>query len=398
MARVIPRARMLASLASAFRVHPAVALIGPRQSGKTTLARTLAAGRRAEIFDLEHPLDVRRLAAPLQALAGLSGLVVIDEIQRRPDLFELLRVLIDRPRRKARFLVLGSASPPLMADVSESLAGRIGFVELEGFLVDEVGAGRRDRVWLRGGLPRAFLASSDGTSVAWRENYIRAVLERDIPQLGIGVPAEALRRFWTMVAHYHGQVWNAAEFARAIGASENTARRYLDILAGAFVVRVLRPWHENLKKRQVKAPKVYVRDTGLLHALLGITTWRELLGHPKVGGSWEGLAINHVAAAFGTRETYFWATHAGAELDLFVPFRGRRYGFECKFQDAPGMTRSMHAALADLSLDHLWVVYPGPSRYEIDRKVTAVPLSEVMALVTSLAQGRKPRALPTPSV
>jgi hypothetical protein len=385
MACVIPRARTLANLARAFRVHPAVALVGPRQSGKTTLARTLAAGRRSEIFDLEHPVDVRRLAAPLQALAGLSGLVVIDEIQRRPDLFELLRVLIDRPRPKARFLVLGSASPHLMARVSESLTGRIGFVELEGFLVDEVGAAKRDRVWLRGGLPRAFLASGDGASLDWRQDYIRTVLERDIPQLGIGVPAEALRRFWTMVAHYHGQVWNAAEFARAIGASENTARRYLDILAGAFVVRVLHPWHENLKKRQVKAPKLYVRDTGLLHALLGIASRRELLGHPKVGSSWEGLAISHVAAAFRTRETYFWATHAGAELDLFVPIRGKRYGFECKFQDAPGMTRSMHAALSDLSLDHLWVVYPGPSRYEIDRNVTAIPLSEVMALVTSLS-------------
>ena len=394
---MISRARISAALERAFRVHPAVALVGPRQAGKTTMARTLAAGGRAEIFDLEHPVDIRRLAAPLQVLAGLSGLVVIDEIQRRPDLFELLRVLIDRPRRKARFLVLGSASPQLIAGISESLAGRIGFVELEGFLLDEVGAGKRDRLWLRGGLPRAFLSSSDAASLDWREHYIRAVLERDIPQLGIGVPAEALRRFWTMVAHYHGQVWNAAEFARAIGASENTARRYLDILAGAFVVRVLHPWHENLKKRQVKAPKVYVRDTGLLHALLGVATRRELLGHPKVGASWEGLAVSHVAAAFRTRETYFWATHAGAELDLLVPVRAKRYGFECKFQDAPGMTRSMHAALSDLALDHLWVVYPGPSRYEIHRKVTAVPLSEVMGLATSLAQGRTPRARPVGS-
>jgi len=385
---VIPRARIQAELAAAFRVHPAVALVGPRQVGKTTLARTVAAGRPAETFDLEHPVDARRLETPLQALDSLSGLVVIDEIQRRPDLFELLRVLIDRPGRTARFLVLGSASPHLMAGVSESLAGRIGFVELEGFLIDEVGAARGDRLWLRGGLPRAFLAPADAASLAWREAYIRTIVERDIPQLGIGIPAEALRRFWTMVAHYHGQVWNSAEFARAIGASENTARRYLDVMAGAFVVRVLRPWHENLKKRQVKAPKVYVRDSGLLHALLGITTRRELLGHPKVGASWEGLAIGHVVAAFRTREPYFWATHAGAELDLFVPFRGRRYGFECKFQDAPGMTRSMHVALSDLSLDHLWVVYPGPSRYEIDRKVTAIPLAAVMTLPASLARRR----------
>jgi hypothetical protein len=298
-------------------------------------------------------------------------------------------VLIDRPRRTARFLVLGSASPGLVAGVSESLAGRVGFVDLEGFLIDEVGAAKRDRLWLRGGLPRAFLALSDAASFAWREDYIRAVVERDIPQLGIGVPAEALRRFWTMVAHYHGQVWNAAEFARAIGSSENTARRYLDILAGAFAVRVLRPWHENLKKRQVKAPKIYVRDSGLLHALLGIATRRELLGHPKVGASWEGLAVNHVAAAFGTREAYFWATHAGAELDLFVPFRGKRYGFECKFQDAPGMTRSMHAALSDLSLDHLWVIYPGHAEYPIDTNVTAVPLSTIVPLAADLVRGRK---------
>jgi hypothetical protein len=388
---VIPRVGARSALAKAFRVHPAVALVGPRQSGKTTLARAFAAGRRAETFDLEHPLDLRRLAAPLQALEGLSGLVVIDEIQRRPDLFELLRVLIDRPRRRARFLVLGSASPDLVAGASESLAGRIGFVDLEGLLVDEVGAAKRDRLWLRGGLPRAFLAASDAASMLWREDYIRAVLERDIPHLGIGVPAETLRRFWTMVAHYHGQVWNAAEFARALGSSENTARRYLDILSGAFAVRVLRPWHENLKKRQVKAPKIYVRDSGLLHALLGVTTWRELLGHPKIGASWEGLAVSHVAAAFGTRETYFWATHGGAELDLFVPFRGRRYGFECKRQDAPGMTRSMRAALSDLSLDQLWVVYPGTARYAIDRDVTAVPLAEVGALVTGLVRGRKLR-------
>lgn len=385
---MIERARTTALIARAFRVHPAVALVGPRQSGKTTMARALAAGRRSEVFDLENPRDIRRLAAPLEALERLEGLVVIDEIQRRPDLFELLRVLIDRPRRKARFLVLGSASPDLMKGTSESLAGRIGFVDLEGFLLDEAGPERRDRLWLRGGLPRAFLASSDGASVAWRQDFIRTFLERDIPQLGIGVPAEALRRFWTMVAHYHGQVWNAAEFARSIGASENTARRYLDILAGSFVVRVLPPWHENLKKRQVKAPKIYVRDAGLLHALLGIASRRDLLGHPKAGASWEGFAVSHLVAAFRTREAYFWATHAGAELDLLIPFRGRRYGFECKFQDAPGMTRSMHAALSDLSLEHLWVIYPGPTRYEIHDRVTALPVADVMALPETLGSSR----------
>jgi predicted AAA+ superfamily ATPase len=385
---VIARIRALAGIAAAFRVHPVVALVGPRQSGKTTLARALAVGRRAEVFDLEHPVDVRRLAAPLQALERLSGLVVIDEIQRRPDLFELLRVLVDRPGRKARFLVLGSASPDLVKGASESLAGRVGFVDLEGFLLDEVGPEKQERLWLRGGLPRAYLASGDAASMAWRESFIRTFLERDIPQLGITVPSEALRRFWTMVAHYHGQVWNAAEFARSIGAAENTARRYLDILAGSFAARVLQPWHENLKKRQVKAPKVYVRDTGLLHALLGLASRRDLLGHPKAGASWEGFAVNHVVAAFRAREAYFWATHAGAELDVFLPWRGRRYGFECKFQDAPGMTRSMHVALADLSLDHLWVVYPGSARYEIHDRVTALPLSAVLPLAASLARQR----------
>ena len=383
---MITRSRAEADLSRAFRTHPAVALVGPRQCGKTTLARAFAVGHRSHIFDLEHPVDVRRLAAPLQVLEPLSGLIVIDEIQRRPDLFELLRVLIDRPRRRARFLVLGPASSALTTGVSESLAGRIGVVELGGLGLDDVGEARRDRLWLRGGFPRAFLASNDIVSLAWREDFIRTFLERDIPQLGIKVPAEALRRFWTMVAHSHGQVWNAAEFARSIGASENTARGYLDILAGSSVARVLPPWHENLKKRQVKAPKVYVRDSGLLHALLGIGSRHDLVGHPKVGASWEGLAADQIAATFPTREAYFWATHAGAELDLFIPFRGKRFGFECRFQDAPGMTRSMHAALSDLRLDHLWVVYPGRDRYDIDAKVTALPLSAVMPLVASLVR------------
>lgn len=388
---MIARVRALADIADAFRIHPVVALVGPRQSGKTTLARVLATGRRAEIFDLEHPVDRRRLAAPLQALERLSGLVVIDEIQRRPDLFELLRVLVDRPRRKARFLVLGSASPNLIKGASESLAGRVGFVDLEGFLLDEVGSEKQERLWLRGGLPRAYLAVGEAGSMNWRESFIRTFLERDIPQLGITVPSEALRRFWTMVAHYHGQVWNAAEFARSIGAAENTARRYLDILAGSYAARVLQPWHENLKKRQVKAPKVYVRDSGVLHALLGLTSRSDLLGHPKAGASWEGFAINHVVAAFRTREAYFWATHAGAELDVYLPWRGGRYGFECKFQDAPGMTRSMHVAMADLSLDHLWVVYPGSTQYEIHERVTALPLSAVLPLAASLARQRTAR-------
>ena len=392
MIGVIPRTRALSAVARAFRVHPAVALVGPRQSGKTTLARALAAGRRSETFDLEHPRDLRRLAAPIEALAGLSGLVVLDEIQRRPDLLELLRVLIDRPRSTARFLVLGSASPALVTGVSESLAGRIGFVDLEGLLLDEVGAARRDRLWLRGGLPRAFLASSEAASLAWRDDYIRAVLERDIPQLGVGVPAEALRRFWTMVAHYHGQVWNAAEFARAIGSSENTARRYLDILAGAFVVRVLRPWHENLKKRQVKSPKVYLRDSGLLHELLAIRSQKDLLSHPKCGASWEGYALEETLKIVEPEAAYFWATHQGAELDLLLFHRGERYGIEVKRQDAPQLTASMRVALRDLRLKHLTVLYPGARPYTLAERVTVVPLTALAeGTPEALGLGRSPK-------
>jgi uncharacterized protein len=378
---MIPRPHPIQEIKASFRVHPVTALLGPRQCGKTTLARFMAEQEPSTFFDLENPVDIQRLSVPMQTLKDLSGLVIIDEVQRKPELFDLLRVLVDRPEHHSRFLLLGSASPHLIKGVSESLAGRIGFVDLAGFKLWEVGGQNRDRLWMRGGLPRAFLADSDDESLRWRESFIRTFLERDIPQFGINIPAETLRRFWTMVAHYHGQVWNAAEFARSLGTAENTARRYLDILAGAYMVRVLPPWFENLKKRQVKAPKIYIRDSGLFHSLLQISSLSDLQGNPKVGASWESFALEHVVEAFRVRDVYFWATHAGAELDLMVQVKGKRYGFEFKYTDAPGRKRSMHIAIEDLRLEHLWVIYPGDQKYTLDDRITAIPMEEALSLL-----------------
>ncbi len=337
----------------------------------------MAKDHACTFFDLEDPADQQQLNTPQLTLGRLSDLVIIDEIQRKPQLFEILRVLADRPDSTTRFLILGSASPDLMKGASESLAGRIGFVDLSGLDLSETGYDTRDQLWSRGGFPRSFLSLDDKASSHWREAFLRTFLERDIPQFGISIPAESLRRFWTMVAHYHGQIWNAAEFARSLGTSENTARRYLDILAGSYMVRVLPPWFENLKKRQVKAPKVYIRDSGILHALLQLPTLQTLMGHPKLGASWEGFALEQVLQAINTRDAYYWATHAGAELDLLVFQSGKRLGFEFKFSDAPSMTRSMHVALQDLTLDHLWVIYPGTKSFPLHEKVTAMPLSDV---------------------
>ncbi len=367
-----------------FRVHPAVAIEGPRQCGKTTLAR-MVAGACATYFDLESNVDRRKLETPEQTLAPLKGLVVIDEAQRMPEIFPPLRVLLDRADATTRFLLTGSASPSLIRGLSESLAGRIGVVDLSGFDLRETGGAHMRTLWMRGGFPRSFLAPDDGSSGDWRSAFVRTFLERDLPQLGITVPAATLRRFWTMIAHYHGQLWNAAEFARSLGADEKTARRYLDILAGSFVVRVLPPWFENIKKRQVKAPKIYVRDSGLLHNLLGLATAHDLDGHPKLGASWEGFVIEQLIAALHTRDAYYWATQNGAELDLLVLARGKRHGFEIKYADAPGTTKSMHIAVHDLGLEHLWVVYPGSERYQIHERITVVPASEIPALAKDLA-------------
>jgi predicted AAA+ superfamily ATPase len=380
---MIPRPEPIRQIEKSFKVHPVTALLGPRQCGKTTLARFIAEHEPATFFDLENPVDIQRLTVPMQALKDLSGLVILDEIQRKPELFELLRVLVDRPDPNTRFLLLGSASPHLMKGVSESLAGRIGFVDLAGFQLWEVGEQYRDSLWIRGGFPRAFLTDSDSLSTQWRESFIRTFLERDIPQLGISIAAETLRRFWTMVAHYHGQVWNAAEFARAMGTAENTARRYLDILAGAYMIRVVPPWFENLKKRQVKAPKIYIRDSGLFHSLLHVSTLADLQGHPKIGASWEGFVLEHIVQFFGIRDAYFWATHAGAELDLMVTIAGKRHGFEIKYADAPGRKRSMHIAIEDLGLEHLWVIYPGDQKYSLDSNITVLPLEEMSTIANA---------------
>lgn len=380
---MIPRPRALERIAGVFRTHPIAALLGPRQCGKTTLARVIAEGEPSTYLDLENPVDVRRLSAPMATLEELFGLVVIDEVQRRPDLFELLRVLVDRPKNPGRFLLLGSASPHLVKGVSESLAGRVGFIDLSGFDLREVGTKHRTRLWLRGGFPRSFLAVDESASMAWRDDFVRTFLERDIPQLGISIPAETMRRFWTMIAHFHGQVWNAAQLARSLGTSENTVRRYLDILAGAYMIRILPPWFENLRKRQVKAPKIYVRDSGLLHALLQLRTLADLQSHPKLGASWEGFALEQVIGTLESRDTYFWATHAGAELDLLVRVGGKHYGFEFKYADAPGGSRSMNVAVHDLRLEHLWVVYPGLQEYSLDAKISVIPIDSVPNLVNT---------------
>jgi len=378
---MVKRPQALSQIRRALKRSRVVALIGSRQCGKTTLARQIVSPDSLNYFDLEDPAGLARLAEPMTALAGLRGVVVIDEIQRRPDLFPVLRVLADRRPLPARFLILGSASPDLLRQSSESLAGRLEIVPLSGFSLAEVGARAVTRHWHRGGFPLAYLARSQADSLAWRRQFIQTFLERDLPQLGVAISAPALLRFWTMLAHYHGQIWNAAEPARSLGLSEPTVRRYLDLLTGLFMVRQLQPWHENLKKRQVKAPKVYVRDSGLLHQLLGMRTDAGLLAHPKCGASWEGYAIEETIKIVQPDEAYFWATHTGAELDLLLFKGGQRFGVEVKRADAPTLTPSMRIALADLRLDGLAVLYPGKMRYALANRVEAVP-------ITTLAQGR----------
>jgi hypothetical protein len=348
----------------------------------------LAAQRPATYLDLESTADRNRLQNPELALGSLSGLVVIDEIQVLPELFRTLRVLVDRPTTRARFLILSSASPQIVRGVTETLAGRVEFVDLAGFDLEEVGNDSLDRLWLRGGFPRSFLAASEADSLAWREGFIRTFLERDIPQLGISIPAAAMRRFWTMLAHYHGQTWNASELARSMGLTDKTVRGYLDLLTGTFMMRQLQPWFENVSKRQVKAPKVYLRDSGLLHSLLSIESRDTLLAHPRVGASWEGFAIEQVLRVLQPAAAYFWATHGGAEVDLFIPRGGCRLGFEIKFNEAPAVTRSMRTAVADLRLDQLWVVCPTRERYPLDERITVLPAHEVAMLPELLGAWR----------
>lgn len=374
---MIARETDLGLVRTAVRRSRVVALLGPRQCGKTTLARGFVAADSPNYFDLEDPASLARLTEPETALRPLRGLVVIDEVQRRPDLFPLLRVLADRRPLPARFLILGSAAPQLLRQSAETLAGRIETVQLEGFRLADLGAAAQGRHWLRGGFPLAFTARSEADSFAWRQQFLQTFLERDLPQLGVGVAAPALRRFWSMLAHYHGQIWNAADPARALGVNESTVRRYLDLMTGVFMVRQLPPWFENIGKRQVKAPKIYVRDSGLLHALLGLGTLRDLEHHPKLGASWEGYAVEEVLKALRPDDAYYWATHNGAEIDLVLFKGGKRIGVECKRADAPTFTPSMRIALADLKLDQLMVVYPGERRYRLEGRVEVLPLKEL---------------------
>jgi predicted AAA+ superfamily ATPase len=381
---MIRRSSILASLHNALARSRVVVLVGPRQSGKTTLARELLEEDSVNYFDLEDPASLARLDEPMTALRPLKGMVVIDEIQRRPDLFPVLRVLADRRNTPTRFLILGSASGNLMRQTSESLAGRMERIAIGGFSLAELGSEAEQQLWLRGGLPLSFLAESDVNSITWRKNFIQTLLERDFPQWGVRVAATALQRFWTMVAHYHGQIWNSAEPARALGVSESTTRRYLDLLTDAFMINQLQPFHANLKKRQVKSPKIYVRDSGLLHQLLGIDSMKSLFSHPKVGASWEGFVIEQLLKTEPHDELFFWATHQGAEIDLILRRGDALYGVECKRTDAPRITPSIRIALDDLNLKHLFVIYPGIQQYALASQVDVVPLQTISKGVSLL--------------
>jgi uncharacterized protein len=364
---------------TALRRSRAVVLLGPRQVGKTTLARSFVPAGSSHYFDLEDPTVEASFVAPMTLLGSLRGLVVIDEVQRAPELFKVLRVLLDREDTPAQFLLLGSASPALLRQTTESLAGRVEVIEVSGFTMEDVGPQQQEALWWRGGYPRSFLAANDGDSRQWRRDFMRLVVERDMPQLGIQVAAPAMQRFWAMLAHFHGQVWNAADLARSLGVNESTVRRYLDWLTQFYMVRQLQPWFENLGKRQVKAPKVYFRDTGLLHEQLGIHDPTALLRHPRSGASWEGFALEQVLQLAAPDEAYFWATHAGAELDLLMLKDGRRVGVEFKRSDAPHLTPSMTTAMKDLRLDALYVVYPGTRRYALRAAVEVVPLAALLS-------------------
>ena len=384
----IPRNHHLRRVRLLLREFPVVALLGPRQVGKSTLARQLVGSRRGPTtwFDLENPADLVRLADPGLELRPLRGLVVLDEIHRLPEVFPLLRILADRPRTPARFLVLGSASPDLLQQTSETLAGRVAFHELDGFGLREVED--LERLWLRGGFPLSYLARSGPTSRRWRDGFIRTFLTRDVPDLGSSVPPLTLRRFWTMLAHWHGQIWNGAEFGRAFGVSHTTVRRYLDLLTSVFVVRQLQPWHENIRKRQVRSPKVYVADSGVLHALLGLSTREAVLSHPKVGASWEGFIIQQVIQLLtaSPEQCFHWSTHSGAELDLLVVAGNRRYGFEVKRAEAPRLTSSMRSALETLGLDRLDVVHAGAQSYAMAPGVRALPAARLVSVLRPLRE------------
>lgn len=375
------REREVEKVLGLLRRHKVVGIVGARQVGKTTLAGMVAQAfnQPVEMFDLENPDDLARLADPMLTLRSYRGLVIIDEVQRYADLFPALRVLADRPRGACRFLILGSASPELLKQSSETLAGRISYHRLGGFAMDEVGASDHERLWRRGGLPRAFLAHSEKESFEWRRGFVQTFLERDLPQLGITINSTTMRRFWTMLAHWHGQIWNVSEFARSFGVVDTTIRSYLDRLASALVVEQLQPWHENIAKRQIKAPKVYISDSGILHALLNQPAARDMNAHPKLGASWEGFVIGQLKHRLDVEsdECFFWRTHVGAEIDLLV-VRGRiRLGFEIKRTSAPKMTRSMRQALEDLRLDRIDVIHAGNHTFPLADRVRAVAVARL---------------------
>ena len=377
----INRINEIEVLNSRLRDNPVVAILGARQCGKTTLARQFSLQWPTEVtfFDLESPLDIRRLEEPLLALENIQGLIVLDEIQRIPNLFPVLRVLADRPGQKTKFLILGSASRDLIRQSSESLAGRISYLEMGGFSLDLVGADNQEKLWIRGSFPRSFLAAGDAASYQWRQDFIATFLERDIPQLGFNIPAKSLGRFWQMLAHYHGQIFNASEIGKSLGVSDHTAQRYLDLLSGTFMVRQLRSWHYNTKKRIIKRPKIYFRDTGILHALFALENKKNVLAHPKLGASWEGFALEETVKVLGLKEneTFFWGVHAAAEVDLVFQRNGQLYGVEVKYAQAPGLTSSMRMVGDELALKHLWVIYPGNKTYALDHHVTALPLTQL---------------------
>jgi hypothetical protein len=375
------RTKELGVLKARIKDFKVVAILGPRQCGKTTLARQFARSQppgQVTWFDLENPADLAKLDQPMMALESVRGTVVLDEIQRRPDLFPVLRVLVDRPE-SARYLVLGSASPDLLRQSSETLAGRITFMELGGFSIDNLPAGQVRRLWIRGGFPPSYLARSNQVSFQWRQDFITTFLERDIPNLGIRIPSPRLRRFWMMLSHYHGQIFNSSDVGRSLMVSDTAARHYLDVLTQTFVVRQVQPWFYNTRKRLVKRPKVYIRDSGLLHTLMDVTSYEDLHSHPRLGASWEGFALEQVVQHLGLREheVFFWAVHTGGELDMVFRRRGRLCGVELKYQDAPRMTPSMQSALGELDLAHLWVVYPGKESYSLAKNVTVIPLTEL---------------------
>ncbi|OHB35026.1 MAG: hypothetical protein A2Y08_02665 [Planctomycetes bacterium GWA2_40_7] len=379
---MIERKRDFLALQRLLKLHPVVGIIGARQVGKTTLARLIVEKRRgpSSYFDLENPEDMARLGDPMIAIKGLKGLVVIDEVQRLPNLFPILRVLVDRPNVQTRFLVLGSASPELLRQGSESLAGRIIYHELKGVSLEEIGIENSIRLWLRGGFPRSYLSRSHIDSNEWRRGFIHTFLERDLPQFGITIRSVTMRRFWTMLAHYHGQIWNASEFGRSFGVADTTVRNYLDLLSSALVVRQLAPWYENISKRQVKAPKIYITDSGLLHTLLGLITASDVEGHPKLGASWEGFVLEQVIRQLGATsdQCFFWATYGGAELDLLVIKGNKMFGFEIKRTCTPRITRSIRSALSDLKLCHLDIIHAGENTFPLDKKVRAVALSRLI--------------------